>query len=412
GVAGGAGAVRRVAPEGRAADPRGLGRGRRGRLLRHGRSLRRRRRVAAAAGGRRSEGSRERDAEARPRQGPACAALRRGPVVQRLHGARILPPPAAAAPAADAWRGGADPRGHAARTLARFEQGGGNGRGAQSLLRGGVGEQVRVAFEVVDVQPAGAEVRLVHDSPVERGGGVHADDAELLERAAHAVDGSGAVRAVRDQLAEQRGVEERDVVPLGDAAVPADARAGRQPQQLDPAGRGQERTEGVLARDPALDGVAVQPDVLLTERERLARSDADLLLHEVDAGDQLGDRMLDLDARVHLQEIEPAVLEQELDGAGVAVADGRRGGDGGGAHGLAQLGRERGRRRLLDELLMATLDRALALAEVDHVAVRIRQDLDLDVARALEVLLDVDRVVPEGGTRLVARGLEGAGQLL
>ena len=58
------------------------------------------------------------------------------------------------------------------------------------------------------------------------------------------------------------------------------------------------------------------------EVEPLAARDADLPLHQVDAGHHLGDRMLDLQARVHLEEVERAVVvEQELDGAGVGVAD-------------------------------------------------------------------------------------------
>ena len=44
-------------------------------------------------------------------------------------------------------------------------------------------------------------------------------------------------------------------------------------------------------------------------------------LHDVDAGDHLGDRVLDLHARVHFDEIELAVLVQELERAGAAVAD-------------------------------------------------------------------------------------------
>ena len=50
--------------------------------------------------------------------------------------------------------------------------------------------------------------------------------------------------------------------------------------------------------------------------------DEDLAAHEVDAGDHLGDGVLDLDARVDLDEEELAAVdvEQELDRAGVAVA--------------------------------------------------------------------------------------------
>ena len=42
---------------------------------------------------------------------------------------------------------------------------------------------------------------------------------------------------------------------------------------------------------------------------------------------------------------------------------------------------DRGRRRLLDQLLVASLHRAVALAEVDRVAVAVGEDLDLDVPR-------------------------------
>ena len=68
----------------------------------------------------------------------------------------------------------------------------------------------------------------------------------------------------------------------------------------------------------------VAADVLLGEVERLARGDADLPGDEVEAGDQLGDRVLHLEAGVHLEEVELAVLVEELDGAGVVVAAGLR----------------------------------------------------------------------------------------
>ena len=45
-------------------------------------------------------------------------------------------------------------------------------------------------------------------------------------------------------------------------------------------------------------------------------------LDEIDAGDHFGDGMLHLDAGIHLDEVEAAVLvHQELDGAGVVIAD-------------------------------------------------------------------------------------------
>ena len=79
--------------------------------------------------------------------------------------------------------------------------------------------------------------------------------------------------------------------------------------------------------------------------ERLARRDSQLLTNEVDAGHELGDRVLDLQPRVQLDEVEALVRpEQELEGAGVAIADRPRGTFGRRLHRLARLGRQRGRR--------------------------------------------------------------------
>ena len=49
---------------------------------------------------------------------------------------------------------------------------------------------------------------------------------------------------------------------------------------------------------------------------------------------------------------------------------------------------------------MATLDRALALAEREHRAVLVREELNLDVTRPLDVALAEDGVVAEGRFRL------------
>ena len=99
---------------------------------------------------------------------------------------------------------------------------------------------------------------------------------------------------------------------------------------------------------------------------RTAR-DLDLRAHEVEAGDELGDRVLDLDARVHLEEEELAMaVEQALDRAGADVADRARGLDRHRSHARAQLGRDGRRGRLLEHLLVPALERAVALAEVDR----------------------------------------------
>ena len=75
-------------------------------------------------------------------------------------------------------------------------------------------------------------------------------------------------------------------------------------------------------------------------------------------------------------------------------SDGQRARDGLLADVLAHLRRQVRGRRLLDQLLVAPLHRAVALAEVDAVAVRVADELDLGVVRRLEVALDVDGASP------------------
>ena len=70
-------------------------------------------------------------------------------------------------------------------------------------------------------------------------------------------------------------------------------------------GLGAERV-GVLRVDAALDRVAGEGHIALLERQPLAGGDADLLLDDVDARDELRDAVLDLQAGVRLDEIEVA----------------------------------------------------------------------------------------------------------
>ena len=120
--------------------------------------------------------------------------------------------------------------------------------------------------------------------------------------------------------------------------VDAHAVAARGVQEFDETGTGLEVVERVFGVDPAFDGVPGGQDVLLFVLEQLAGGDADLFLHDVDAGDFLGDRVFDLNARVHLDEVELAALaQQHLDRAGIDVLHALGGFDSGFAHFLAQV---------------------------------------------------------------------------
>src|SRR5439155_19438554 len=104
------------------------------------------------------------------------------------------------------------------------------------------------------------------------------------------------------------------------------------------------------------------------------------LAHQVDPRAELRDRVLDLESRVQLDEREAAVgTEQELERPRVLVADRPAGALRRRLHRLARVGVERRRGRLLDQLLVAALDRALALAERQDAVEAVAEDLDLDV---------------------------------
>jgi hypothetical protein len=113
--------------------------------------------------------------------------------------------------------------------------------------------------------------------------------------------------------------------------------------------------------------------------------------------------VLHLEPRIDLQEEEGAgPVEQELCGAGSDVA--RRPTES--QRGVAEAGAkrfiDRRRRRLLDDLLVPPLERAIALAEVHAVPLSVEEHLDLDVAWPFQVALEDEPCVAERDGRLSA----------
>ncbi len=151
----------------------------------------------------------------------------------------------------------------------------------------------------------------------------------------------------------------------------------------------------------------------MRERQFLPRRDADHLLDQVEPGDFLGHRMLDLQPRVHLEEVEASVgADDQLDRARAIISHRRRQRDRLASHCLAHLGRDERRRRFLDHLLVATLDRAFALAEIENIAMLVAQHLDLDMPRILDEFLDEHAVVAKARQPLALGRLESLTHVL
>ena len=205
-----------------------------------------------------------------------------------------------------------------------------------------------------------------------------------------------------DELRDHRVVGEPDLVTLLDAGVDADG-ARRQCELLDAAGLGKERP-GILGVEPHLDGMA--SGLVAVCCKRLSFGDPDLLLDEIEAGHSLGDRVLDLDAPVQLEEEEAVSVDDELDRAGAAIPDRPSERHRGLVQLRAELRAEARRRGLLEHFLVPPLHGAVALAEGDDGSMRIREELHLYVARALEVALAVQRPVAESARGLALGGGE------
>ncbi len=141
--------------------------------------------------------------------------------------------------------------------------------------------------------------------------------------------------------------------------------------------------------------------------------DRDLQLDQIEAGGLLGDRVLDLQPGVHLQEEElPGVVGEELHRPGTGVADRARGQAGRLEQPVPHSGdalHQRGR-RLFDDLLVPALNRALPLADRPHRAVRVGHHLHLDVVSGGQVALAEHRRVAERGLGLTLRRRDFAWQ--
>ena len=296
----------------------------------------------------------------------------------------------------------------------RVGEGGGE-RGVR--VGGGLGEGGEVAVVEPGVHAGGGELGVPQGAHQQVPVGDRAVHLGALQGGGEPAHGLRARGGVGDGLGEHRVVVDADVVAVGVAGVEADAGGGAalvagagEGEAVQGAGLRGPAAAGVLGVQAGLHGVSAWAGRLPGECGALGHGE--LEGDQVDAEHGLGDGVLDLEAGVHLQEVRPAVRDQELHGARAGVVDRARG-----AHReRAQLRLQRlgqaGRGCLLDHLLVAALEGAVAGAEGPHRAVRVGEDLHLDMAAALDVRLGEHLPVAEGARGLGARGGQRVVQLV
>ena len=261
-----------------------------------------------------------------------------------------------------------------------------------------------------------------HDVEQERNIGLHSAHTILLQRALHPQGRILESAGVGRDFHQQGIIKGCDDGPRrGRAAVQPQTRSARRAIVRDSPVIGGEVVGGVLRRDPALDGMPLCLDRLLAGNadvrigQLASLRDQDLALDNIDAGDDFRDGVLDLESGIDLDEEERAVLvvDQKLDGAGVLVADLTADRQRRLADRVAYECVDVGGRGNLDDLLVPALDRAIALVEVDQVAMLVAQKLHLDVLGAANELFEKYVRAAEGvlslAARLVERGVQRIG---
>ena len=248
------------------------------------------------------------------------------------------------------------------------------------------------------------EAFLVHHRRDERNIVLDAFDVKAVERGGLRIQGGVAVLAVRDQLGDHRIIEHRDLVALANAGIHAHSaltkRAfARRVEAAQTADRWQEFAVRIFGVDAAFDGPSIDLEAALLNVELLAIGRAQHLLDEIDTGNHLGHRMLHLKAGIHFKKVEALVDAgcDELDCAGAVIIDGLGQRDGLLTHFLAGRFVKQRAWRFLDDFLVAALDRAFTLEQIDAVAMFVAHHLNFDMARVENEFLYKNPVVAKGG---------------
>ena len=150
--------------------------------------------------------------------------------------------------------------------------------------------------------------------------------------------------------------------------------------------RRQKVIRGIFSVKPRFNRVALL--LRLRVRQFPALRNLNLQPDQVQPGHHLRDRMLHLNPRIDLNEIEIAGRrQQKFHRAGIGITDLARQRYCRICHAALDFRRDRRRRALFNDLLMPPLDRAIALIKMHHVAVMIAKNLHFNVARAFNIFL-------------------------
>ena len=157
----------------------------------------------------------------------------------------------------------------------------------------------------------------------------------------------------------------------------------------------------VFGGDADFNGVPVKLHIALRQRQRLAPRDAQLPFDQIDAGDRLGHGVFHLQPGIHFQKVvftAPGVIEV-FHRPGGAIADRLRQPHRCRTHAVAHSLGKIGGGGFFDQLLVVALQRTIAVAQMQHGAVSVAQNLHFDVAGTGRIAFEEHRRIAEGALR-------------
>ncbi len=218
----------------------------------------------------------------------------------------------------------------------------------------------------------------------------------LAQRAFHASDRDVTTLAESDDLGDHRIVVRRNSGAGIKMGIHPYARASGKDELRNLPRCGRKVISRILRVDTALDCVAAPDEVRLCVSKRLARCDANLLLHQIDVVNHLGHRMLDLNASVHFHEVRVVAVHEELERSGIRIPHVSRCPQSHLVQRSTNIRAKVRRRGLFDQLLMGRLlDRTVAFAEMHHAAELVAEYLHFDMPRLADESLQIDSAVFE-----------------
>ena len=213
----------------------------------------------------------------------------------------------------------------------------------------------------------------------------------MVKREVKTLDGAVTGWRMRHQLGDHRIIEHRDLAAFLDTGINAYTVTGGFAVADELPYRREKAPRGIFGIDPCLYCPSIRNNILLGYRQLFASGHTDHLLDKIQTIDHFSDRMFHLQSCVHLQKIEILVsADDKFHRAGRPVVHRLRKIYRLAAHCGACFRRNERTWRFLNHLLVASLDRTFALANIDDVAMLVCKKLDFNMTRLDHEFLDED----------------------